>query len=400
MRKVLAIYGTRPEAIKMAPIVREIERVTAPGHHVSRSPASTARCSIRSTRCSASDPPTTSTSSAPGSRSRRSPQRPRRPGRGDPGGTRRTWSRRRATPRRRSSPRWRRSTSAFPSSHVEAGLRTSNPYSPFPEEINRRLTAQLASAAPRADAGSPREPLAENIPPETIVITGNTVIDALHRRGGPRRPVHGPAAPPAARRRVVLVTAHRRESWGAPMARSARRSPASPRVPGRLLRAPGAPQPGGARGAAAAAGRPCPTSSSSTRSRTTEFARLMGEHHRAHRQRWGAGGGTEPGQAGAGPPRHDRASRGIEAGTVRLVGTDEDRIVKEVAPAAHRQAEYQAMATAVNPYGDGQAARRSVRRSSTSSASASAPKSSSRTSASRRRGARARRGSAPMEPMT
>jgi UDP-N-acetylglucosamine 2-epimerase (non-hydrolysing) len=102
----------------------------------------------------------------------------------------------------------------IPVAHVEAGLRSGDPYSPFPEEMNRRLVGGLAQIhfAPTAQARA--NLLRENVPAENIYVTGNTAVDALLHalRKRPRRP-----ALPAAvlrNRRLILVTAHRRESWG------------------------------------------------------------------------------------------------------------------------------------------------------------------------------------------
>jgi len=102
---------------------------------------------------------------------------------------------------------------------VEAGLRTGNARSPFPEEINRRLVTQLTDLhlAPTPTNRANLE--AEGIDASRIVTTGNTVIDALlwavdrsHDYGDPRL-----ADLDADSRRVLVVTAHRQESWGTPM---------------------------------------------------------------------------------------------------------------------------------------------------------------------------------------
>lgn len=102
-----------------------------------------------------------------------------------------------------------------PIAHVEAGLRTHCKYHPFPEEINRKLIAGLADIhfAPTLSAQS--NLIAEGVPPESIVVTGNTVVDALHRI------VASPLPPDSVvrelRGRVVLVTVHRRENFGEPL---------------------------------------------------------------------------------------------------------------------------------------------------------------------------------------
>lgn len=99
--------------------------------------------------------------------------------------------------------------------HVEAGLRTGDRYRPFPEEINRRMIGGLATWHFAPTASSAQALLSENVPRESIHVTGNTVIDALLDIVG-RDDGAAPLPYPAPGRRLVLVTAHRRESFGAP----------------------------------------------------------------------------------------------------------------------------------------------------------------------------------------
>ena len=101
----------------------------------------------------------------------------------------------------------------IPVAHVEAGLRSRDIYNPFPEEINRRLVGGLAEIHFAPTVGARENLLSENVPGDRIFVTGNTAIDALliaakHR---PKRP----AVPAAALRgrRMILLTAHRRENW-------------------------------------------------------------------------------------------------------------------------------------------------------------------------------------------
>ena len=104
------------------------------------------------------------------------------------------------------------------SAHVEAGLRTGDRWQPFPEEMNRVLTSRIATLHFPPTQMSRDHLLKEGIPPEDIVVTGNTVIDALlqtvrkdYKFRHPRLQDLDP------RRRLVLVTTHRRESFGAPL---------------------------------------------------------------------------------------------------------------------------------------------------------------------------------------
>lgn len=107
----------------------------------------------------------------------------------------------------------------IPVAHVEAGLRTNNPYAPFPEEINRRLIAQIATWHFAPTVRAMKNLLAENIPSEKIFVVGNTVIDAVREilRRAPETNTAEVLAPPD--RPFVLVTHHRRESFGLPVER-------------------------------------------------------------------------------------------------------------------------------------------------------------------------------------
>lgn len=103
--------------------------------------------------------------------------------------------------------------------HVEAGLRTDNKYDPFPEEINRRLTGVITDLhfAPTPAAGNNLR--SEGVPPEKIFVTGNTVIDALLSVAERPWKFDDPVLAQAGEngRRMILVTSHRRENWGKPM---------------------------------------------------------------------------------------------------------------------------------------------------------------------------------------
>jgi UDP-N-acetylglucosamine 2-epimerase (non-hydrolysing) len=115
---------------------------------------------------------------------------------------------------------WRR----IPLGHLEAGLRSHDLAAPFPEEANRRMIDQVASLhlAPTESAAANLR--AEGVSPATIRVTGNTIVDAVLEVAGRTTRFHEPALAPvpgmlARGRRMVLVTVHRRESWGAPLRR-------------------------------------------------------------------------------------------------------------------------------------------------------------------------------------
>ncbi|MEU1201230.1 UDP-N-acetylglucosamine 2-epimerase (non-hydrolyzing) [Streptomyces sp. NPDC005813] len=253
--------------------------------------------------------------------------------------------------------------SQVPVVHLEAGLRTGDRYSPFPEEINRRLTTQLASLHLAPTRHARDNLLRDSVPPSSVVVTGNTVIDALLWAVGRKAHYEDPALADLddTTRRVLLVTAHRRESWGGGMesigsalADLARAEPdlliVLPLHPNPVVRAAILPQ-------VADIGS----------IRLTEplaygaFARLM---NRAHIILTDSGGIQEEGP-GLGKPVlviRDTTERpeALRAGTSRLVGTDREHIVKQVRLLLHDRAAYATMAKAMNPYGDGRAADRTV----------------------------------------
>ena len=249
----------------------------------------------------------------------------------------------------------------IPVGHVEAGLRTSNRYDPFPEEINRRLTASLADLhfAPTSQAADNLR--AESVPEESIFEVGNTVIDALLE--AVKRPycfedpeldrlTSGP-------NRVLVVTAHRRENLGAPLHRiceAVRRlvrgvpdlqcvfqMHKNPQVRD-VIRAELADEP------RVALIEP------------QEYLPWVNLMKRGTLILTDSGGIQEEGPALGKPILVMRETterpEGIAAGTARLVGTDPDQIVREATRLLTEPAAYEEMSRAVNPYGDGKAADR------------------------------------------
>jgi UDP-N-acetylglucosamine 2-epimerase (non-hydrolysing) len=110
----------------------------------------------------------------------------------------------------------------IPVGHVEAGLRTDNKYSPFPEEINRRLITHIADFHFAPTGVAQANLLREGVGPHRILVTGNTVIDALlyvrnRLRENPSLALHSPQLESRNGSRLILVTAHRRESFGRPL---------------------------------------------------------------------------------------------------------------------------------------------------------------------------------------
>lgn len=250
-----------------------------------------------------------------------------------------------------------------PVAHLEAGLRTNDIRSPFPEELNRQMTTRMASLHLAPTASSAENLTRENVDRQKIIITGNTVIDALLSVAHGSRPFDCPALKPLGTdpRRLLLVTAHRRESWGMPMERIAsavatlaHRHPeiviALPIHQNPVVRDILLPPLCGLSNVSIV--DPLPYG---------DFARLMA---RADVILTDSGGIQEEGPSLGKPVlvMRDKTERpeAVRAGTVKLVGTDDEQIIKEVERLLEDDATYQSMARAVNPYGDGRAAGRVV----------------------------------------
>lgn len=249
----------------------------------------------------------------------------------------------------------------IPVVHVEAGLRTANVYSPFPEEINRRLTSQVASLHLAPTWTARGNLLAENVDPQRTFVTGNSVIDALYSTVARRLPYSDPALNELEGRRVVLVTAHRRESWGEPMARSADAISALARLfPDVLFVLPAHLNPV-VRDILLPPLRALPNVIITEPLPYGQFCRLMQDSLVILTD---SGGVQEEGPSLGKPVLVMRETterpEAVIAGTVRLVGTDRDLIVREMSRLLTDGEYYASMANAVNPYGDGHAARRSV----------------------------------------
>lgn len=252
----------------------------------------------------------------------------------------------------------------IPVAHVEAGLRSGDLYHPWPEEVNRRIVATMARlhCAPTRTAA---DALArENVDPATVHVTGNTVVDALHwthdriaRAPGLAAGVD-PLVAPFAGKRLVLVTTHRRENFGDGMASIAR---ALVRLADRgdtALLFPVHPNPQVGPVMDAIIGdhpgiRRVPPLDYPQFVRALSLCDLV----------LSDSGGVQEEAPALGKPvlvmrETTERPEGIAAGTARLVGTDEDRIVSEVSTLLDDSDAYAAMARAHNPFGDGHAAAR------------------------------------------
>ena len=241
--------------------------------------------------------------------------------------------------------------------HVEAGLRTYKKYSPFPEEVNRSLISVLADLhfAPTQTAANAL--LREGISEDTIYVTGNTVIDALFHTLNGKSKQSAPSEADGIRR--ILLTAHRRENFGAPMVNicQAVRELAdtyedvefvfpvhkNPNVRSTVYE--------------------YLTDHDRVRliepADYTDFVALMDDAYFILTD----SGGVQEEAPSLGKPvlvlRNDtERPEAVDAGTVRVIGTDKARIVSEAGALLNDHAHYCEMSAATNPYGDGKSSPR------------------------------------------
>jgi UDP-N-acetylglucosamine 2-epimerase (non-hydrolysing) len=249
----------------------------------------------------------------------------------------------------------------IPVGHVEAGLRTNDIYSPYPEEINRRLADRLALVHYAPTPAAAAALLAEGVAEKNLVVTGNTVIDALLATAAMAPPTLGNQLVEALGRpgAKVLVTVHRRESWGVPMERVARAiERVSAESPGVTFIFPIHLNPVVRKTFKAILGSVeqvvfCEPLS------YLSFVHLM----KAVDVVITDSGGVQEEAPSLGKPvlvMRDTTERpeGIAAGTALLVGTDTEAIARELHALLTDRAAHDRMAHAINPYGDGHAAER------------------------------------------
>lgn len=247
----------------------------------------------------------------------------------------------------------------IPVAHVEAGLRTDDLYNPYPEEMNRRLADRLTQIHYAPTNGARAALLREGTPPAGILVTGNTVIDALLATAATAAPEWEPKIAQALKRAgpKVLVTVHRRESWGAPMERVAE---AIRQVCERLPRVTFI--------------FPLhlnPVVRATFRNALDKVSQVVFTEPLAYRPFVHLmkavdvvitdSGGVQEEAPTLGKPvlvMRDTTERpeGVASGTARLVGTDSETIARELQVLLSDCSAYERMATAINPYGDGRAA--------------------------------------------
>lgn len=251
----------------------------------------------------------------------------------------------------------------IPVVHAEAGLRSGDISAPFPEEANRKITSQIASLHLAPTSVSKRNLLRENVPQKDIVVTGNTVIDALLTTVSKSIEFQSGRLREVARegKRILLVTTHRRENQGEAMRGIGRALARIADAEGDLVIV-------------------LPIHKNPV-VREAVLPWVEGRHNVVVTEPLGYGeftqllslahviltdsGGVQEEAPSLGKPvlvmrNNTERPEAVAAGTVRLIGTSEESIVKEVLLLLRNDAEYLSMANAVNPYGDGRAASRSV----------------------------------------
>ncbi len=253
----------------------------------------------------------------------------------------------------------------IPVAHVEAGLRTRNPYSPWPEELNRKLTGAIAALHFAPTPTALANLVAEGVSEQGIVVTGNTVIDALHhavgvleRRGEPPQELRKALAGLDGDARIILVTGHRRENFGSgfenictAIRKLAERQDVeviypvhlNPNVEGPVNRFLG-----GIRNVRLIA--------------PLDYLPFVYLMRRSYLVLTDSGGVQEEAPSLGKPVLVMRETterpEAVMAGTARLVGTVPHQIVGETARLLDDAAAYRKMAKAINPYGDGHASKR------------------------------------------
>lgn len=245
--------------------------------------------------------------------------------------------------------------------HVEAGLRTGNKYNPFPEEINRHLIGVVADLHFAPTTGAKENLLREGVPDERIFVTGNTVIDALKMVVRDQYVFTDDVLSGIDfdKRRVICVTTHRRESFGEPLKNTLRAlKEIAAKYPDVEIVLPVHYNPN-------VREHVYKMLQGAERIHLMEplsyepFVQLLNKSYLILTD----SGGVQEEAPGLGKPvlvlrETTERPEGLAAGTARLVGTDVARVVSATAELLEDEASYRKMSRAVNPYGDGKAAAR------------------------------------------
>ena len=278
----------------------------------------------------------------------------------------------------------------IPVAHIEAGLRTHDIYSPWPEEMNRQITGRIATYNFAPTPLSKQNLLDEGVDESSITVTGNTVIDALNmvvnkiksdrdlqndikdtllQSGLPERMVHAFFQPPTSNRRLVLITGHRRENFGDGFLHICQAiKTLAEKYPDVDFVYPMHLNPNVRKPIKEIFGDWVSNRQSSNSNlyfieplEYLPFVFLMEQSTLVLTD----SGGIQEEAPGLGKPvlvmrNTTERPEAVEAGTVKLVGTNYDLIVSEVSKLLDDPAYYNAMAQATNPYGDGLASKRII----------------------------------------
>lgn len=267
----------------------------------------------------------------------------------------------------------------IPVGHVEAGLRTHNIYSPWPEEMNRQLTGRMATWHFAPTPLSRQNLLAENVADSQITVTGNTVIDALYwvvdkikhdatlaqQLDAELQRVGYDVQRLADGRKLVLITGHRRENFGDGFIHMCTAiKDLTQRYPQVDFVYPMHLNPNVRKPIHEVFGQDLSGLGNMFFIEPLEYLSFVHLMEKSHIVLTDSGGIQEE-APGLGKPvlvMRDTTERpeALTAGTVKLVGTDYDKIVSAVSTLLDDEAAYQAMSRAVNPYGDGKACGRIV----------------------------------------
>lgn len=392
--KVLVVFGTRPEAVKLAPVIRVLrDRAGAPGRHLAVKVCVTAQHRemldqvlrlfeiVPDYDLNLMEEDQTPTQVAASILSRLEPillnERP-------------DWVLVQGDTTTTAAAALAAFYARVKVGHVEAGLRSGDKWRPFPEEVNRRVAGSIADLHFAPTQGSRRNLLREGVPRERILVTGNTVIDALQwvagqapgpqarnllrelgidgegeqggRGAGAAGSLSTPLQPNTSAPSLIFVTAHRRENFGAPLEGIclalrdiAARYNGRVRILYAVHRNPNIWEPvhrllGGLVNV----------------SLTPPLDYLSTVHLLKHAYLvLTDSGGLQEEAPSLGKPvlvlrEVTERPEGVEAGTVRVVGIERKNIVRETIRLLEDHGVYAAMATAVNPYGDGKASQRIV----------------------------------------
>ena len=246
--------------------------------------------------------------------------------------------------------------------HVEAGLRSFDKYQPFPEEINRKIATSISDLHFAPTEVSQQNLLREGVNKAQIIVTGNTVIDALLQIA--EKPYAWETSPLAAiprDKKIILVTAHRRENHGAPLHNicAALREIAECRPDVHIVY-PVHLNPNVQTVVRGLLGK----ITNITLLEPLEYLPLVQLLKQSYLVITDSGGIQEE-APGLGKPvlvlrEVTERPEGVTAGTVKLVGTDKEKIVQETMILLENKTAYEKMSQAVNPYGDGKASERIV----------------------------------------